>query len=966
MKIDQSSLRNSSDITKAIFNNFYPSGQIIVKNTSYSKEGVYSKTLTSRTISDSLTGDALFRDPKFSLTFNNKMIGSSLNSLITGGADVSYSSPTTIKIFNPESTESAGASSTLVGGAAFNRIIADTIIGRQGGESVISQAARIAIADTSNARKDPAYIASLAHGNTTYTPDSGMVTSGSRTLALDASLSAEEKGWILERGKVLKEKNVVTDGEVLVSGFKFDIPNGLKGLTQTQTFFEGMQTGTSVDQSVIDAEVQTAYICPSMIELLIFLESKTSYKGNLGAERASNAASQSTNFTAATNGSSLNDHVFGRAFDITEISSRDGSVVVNFKTQGNNVATYRRGLFHLLSILDTAPKEMLPDLITVHSDLAVELGIVEGNETVQAMVKKTYANLKFVNFAADSNHKNNVHISFSAQRSGQYAGAGGALATPGSFTSPSSGGGSFVNIPPGTAPNLAGSKLSKNYQNDQSGTLTAQEVFDMLRGTVFSDEAAAIFYAVVVRESSARPAAFNPNIGTGDWSVGLFQVNLLDGAHGKKNIYLPVGGITKPGWQLSYKNWQAEGLDGKAADRKVRALWAAATGSYNQKVLSLFSKVDPLCWVPLNQAQLAYTAATGKTGSANMPASSRAGATPETGYIFFAWGDYGGGPKYGFISSVDFKDAVDVYKTCGKDPILLRDWTLAMFETSGRKSLSAPYARQWVTGTVFFKDGKVEKKWEESEIYTGGGGTYIPPPINSGPMPGDTGVGTTPGGRRNYIPGIYRPGIGAPGVTGPGATIIIPPYNPGTIPPAGNSEGPGGFNRPGLNGFYALGFARYTVGKYKYAAITPDRYGETPWPADADGSGATRIDVHGLVHKYPPGTFVFDCSGFVILVYRKAGLDFLGEFGISKSDEWKSKGGNFPDAPLSALQPLDILVYNTDSNPNGGHIVMVNQVRPDGTLETIESTPALGVGYKTVDFDRVIAAKRIFRTGYFS
>lgn len=975
MKIDSSSLRNSSDITRAIFSNYYPNGQIVVKSTSFSSEGVYNRTLTSRTISDSLAGDALYRSPKFALTFYNKMVGSSLNSLITGGSDNAFSSPTSLKIFNPESSD---ATATLVGGTAFNRIISNSIIARQGGEALIDGAARTAIADLSNAQKDPEYVASLAHGDTEYIPDIAMPTSGTRAVALDSSLSSEEKAWILERGKLLKDKGVVTDGEALVSGFKFDIPNGLTNLTQTGTFFEGLQTGTSVDQSIVDAEVQTAYIAPAMIELLLFLESKTSFKGNLGTEKGSNS-SQSTSFTAAINGSSLNDHVFGRAFDITEISPRDDSnTVINFKTQGTNVDTYRKGLSHFLSILDSAPKDLLPDLITVHPDLAVELGITDGNESIEAQVKKKYSNLRYVNFSADSNHRTNIHFSFSAQRSGQYAGPGGALGTPGLFAGSAGGvGGGSLIIPSGSSPSLNMSKLQKNYVNDRNGTLTMQEVFDMLRGTVFSDEAAAIFCAVVVRESGGKPAAFNPNTNGGDWSVGLFQVNLLKAAHGNKNFYLPVGNITKPGWQLAYRNWQAEGLDLSSTDQKVKSLWKSSSGSTSARVNSLFPLVDPLCWIPLNQAQLAYTTVTGKTGSANMPPAMRAGATPETGYIFFAWGDYGGGPSYGFISNVDFKDAIDVYRTCGKDPILLRDWTLRMFQTSGSESKSAQYARQWVTGTKFIseltEEGFVKSGskniWNESEVYAGGGGIYIPPPAIGGSItPGVTGPSTAPNGNRNYRwPGIFRTGTGLGPVGGYSGGPVggnVPPYNPGVIPPAGTSEGPGGLNRPGLNGNLALGFARYTVGKYKYAAISPYRFGETPWPPGPDGTGWSQTDIHGGVRKYPTGTMVVDCSGFVVLVYKKAGLNFLSEFGISISGEWKTN--QFPDAPLAALQPLDILVYKTDSNPNGGHIVLVNQIKSDGTIETIESTPKLGVGYKTVDFDRVIAAKRIFRTGYFT
>ena len=151
VNINNSQMSDSKSITNAIFDSYYPrsknfpNGKIVVENTSFSKNGVFGKTLTSRTISEAISGDVLYRSPKFAATFYNKSIGSSLNSLITAGSESTFDSPSTLTIEDPESIaiiddNGTKKATTLKGGAAFARILADSISGKQGGSSFVQDA----------------------------------------------------------------------------------------------------------------------------------------------------------------------------------------------------------------------------------------------------------------------------------------------------------------------------------------------------------------------------------------------------------------------------------------------------------------------------------------------------------------------------------------------------------------------------------------------------------------------------------------------------------------------------------------------------------------------------------------------------------------------------------------------------------------------------------------------------------
>ena len=135
-----------------------------------------------------------------------------------------------------------------------------------------------------------------------------------------------------------------------------------------------------------------------------------------------------------------------------------------------------------------------------------------------------------------------------------------------------------------------------------------------------------------------------------------------------------------------------------------------------------------------------------------------------------------------------------------------------------------------------------------------------------------------------------------------------------------------------------------------YATINPYRFGTPPWP------GGPLVGLTGRTYDFPAGTTVYDCSGFVVAAWRRAGVDYPGQYGIYVSDQWNTP--RLPDAPRSALAPGDIAVYSTDAAGNG-HVVLIHDIDPTtGTVHTIEASGSHGVTIGTLDWTRVIAIKR--------
>jgi hypothetical protein len=61
----------------------------------------------------------------------------------------------------------------------------------------------------------------------------------------------------------------------------------------------------------------------------------------------------------------------------------------------------------------------------------------------------------------------------------------------------------------------------------KGGTLSGQQLKEVLQQAGFKGEGLKTAWAIAMRESGGKPSAFNGNAGTGDKSYGLFQINML-------------------------------------------------------------------------------------------------------------------------------------------------------------------------------------------------------------------------------------------------------------------------------------------------------------------------------------------------------------------------------------------------------------------------------------------------------
>jgi len=374
----------------------------------------------------------------------------------------------------------------------------------------------------------------------------------------------------------------------------------------------------------------------------------------------------SSNFgalTAENNG--VSDHSFGRGFDIDMVG--DGiNPPINLVT---NLDSYRRGLDIFLSNLQKLPRELHPDLIIVHDQLASELGVLEkGLEDSNSAVRVKYKALyPYINFGCDSSHRNHIHISFSAQRAGSFL-TPAMAETLGQISFGGSGGGSELNF----------DKFKTNYYNKPNETLSPDEILNMLVTTgLYSYEVAAIFVGIAERESRFSPYALNPNRVTKDFSFGLFQINLLPAANGKKTFFLKYPSDQNVlGLKLAYAT--EEGLSQSDLEDKVKNTASRST-------------VDQRIFIPYNQAYMV-----GVTGAGEVEFSKRLkNNTQFDNYIFGPWGDYKG--TYGFINKVKFSTISSAYTNSGKKIETLKSWIRTKF----KNNKPYPYIEDWMNGEYY-------------------------------------------------------------------------------------------------------------------------------------------------------------------------------------------------------------------------------------------------------------------------
>lgn len=214
---------------------------------------------------------------------------------------------------------------------------------------------------------------------------------------------------------------------------------------------------------------------------------------------------------------------------------------------------------------------------------------------------------------------------------------------------------------------------------------TPDELMDLMLATnLYSDEVAAIFVGIAKRESNFRPAALNPNRSTGDFSIGLFQVNYLPGAHGSKNFLLKYPTEqTILGYKLAYS--VDDDTNPTSLAKKV-------------KDLASISTIDQRAFIPLNQAIGVGIAVTNYDQVMKKLKSNQ----KFDNYIFYPWGDYKK-DSVGSIFRVSFNVIANAYTAKGKNINTLKNWVRTKF----KGNTPYPYIERWMDGTIFNLDGSV-------------------------------------------------------------------------------------------------------------------------------------------------------------------------------------------------------------------------------------------------------------------
>lgn len=648
---------------------------------------------------------------------NNKFVQSSLHGILTAGSKYDG-----FQVPNPDYQGNQGEEQVLTGTTAYMKVVSQSMMGTGLAPAKTTNPLLEKMIGEASKNKSVSYVgessgAIYKHNNIEYEFKQDAPSLGARPVAIVDDLDEEESEIYLERGRELNKR---ISEPALSIGFQFDIPNQLSSykFAQTQSYHPGLDQQAEIAQDMISAPGKRAYVCTALIECLLMLTDPTKgvpVKGRFGLTRAilseedsSNRNINPTSGIDQKNTNTMSDHVFGRAFDIDSIGS--------FSNFGKSKEHYAASLNYVLSRFDTMPMQLIPDLILINPDVARDLGVMEGFDAESTALKTMYPNLKYVNFESAPEHKNNIHISFSHNRAGQYLGSPGWKTVSNSQTSNSD-----SSVPVNTEEDVseAKEKAYKNYKSVNTSDLTLNELFILLtKEGPFSEELAAVICALSVRESVGKPTSFNGVCSEGatqwegDYSVGMFQFNLISLINKQRNtsanvpIYYDGSSINQqmiPASDLAYVPGKSQGWDPNAIAKKMVEL------QNNGK-----SDTDDRLWYPINQVWMLMS----KWGRNDFKNTSK--ITQSNG--FYHWGDYNnkdGTPRSecGFIFGVKYQNAVDVYLTSGKPIENLTNWVRENLPKFNPRT--ANYLEGWLNGDVYHPklvDGNIKNQSESKPI----------------------------------------------------------------------------------------------------------------------------------------------------------------------------------------------------------------------------------------------------------
>jgi hypothetical protein len=685
--INSSDLSSTASIANKISESFYPNGEVVITGTTMSQQPYEDRNLRSADPIKLIQGDGLYRNPAFAINAYAQSTQSAMHGIIASMSDLGDD----VKISDPNDPRGT----PLTGAAAKMEIAKNSMLTTAYAPSGFSESIKALNNDIINSTVQPtssdiAYVTSEMGATVTektsgYIPSTepGMVLNGgSRAIALDSILSDQEKEvYATKIGELNKKANF--KGSVNI--FELNLSTNSKGqnlstlgftINQEPSYISGSMQSVNVDSNLLGTGLKKCYVSAALIEMLLQVTNKLFIDGGTGTDRTLVGPNFSP-LNAEDN--TVSDHAFGRGFDIMAV----GNSVTIANPLSKNIDTYRQGLHLFLTTLNGLTQDLHPDLIVVHDQLMAELGIAEsGLEGANAAVRTKYPNLgRFVNFAVDSSHRDHIHVSFSPQRAGSFITPEIATAITGvSFTEQDAQSG------------ISMDRFKQNFFDKPNASLSPDELMALLSTSgLFSLEVSAMFTAIAEREANISPGAINTDRSTSDFSVGLFQINLLPNANGSKTFYLKYDASGQPedstalGYKLAYS------ID---SDNDPKTL---AVKVQNQATRAT---VDKRVWIPYNQALMLAVTATESARVAKVIKKNE----PIDEYCFRPWGDYSDEFVPGFIFKTKFSTALSVYLNRGGTDANLRKWIRANI---GPKSRAYSYIEGWMSGSVYDKNGNV-------------------------------------------------------------------------------------------------------------------------------------------------------------------------------------------------------------------------------------------------------------------
>lgn len=497
--------------------------------------------------------------------------------------------------------------------------------------------------DTSNTQFDP-----TNSGNSAY-----------RLVTIKEELSAEEQKVFTQKIADLTATNIVSNGVTFkaVGMSNFSAEDKVK-VTDSRGI--GNKTGylyldTSKDYASYNGK--TVLPCASMIECLIYLNTKIKIKGSFDFSRGWIGAG-GNNLVGGT----LNDHVCGRGIDITHVGLTETSMID--LTKGLE-ANYRKALDLILATLDAMDPNIHPDLLSVDDRLGTDYGIAPGSYEINprkgvvldGIIQKKYKSLKRIDFHPDKGHRDHIHLAFGPERAGTYLNWTDSNANTGSTDTTVEIDTKLVKGDPKVTTELFKSFYNTNAKIENTNALYRA----LIDYGDFSPEVAAIFMCIAERESNFGPSSVNFGIEiSGDYSPGLFQINFFGNQKWITQPFTvtnPVGSSSPnpfaskkiKGYELLFKDWKTLNIKNiQTAVAKMREVSAKEEESTSQRMATMAAArnlCDPRLFVPI--VQILFL----KDFVANYT----------TRYKFTPWGEYSGGPQYGWIHKLKFNTAVQFY-----------------------------------------------------------------------------------------------------------------------------------------------------------------------------------------------------------------------------------------------------------------------------------------------------------------